>query len=708
MASWGNRLVYSKFLIAGIAMFSTKLFCDLETFSPTPISNGSHRYAEDSEILLFAWAFNDEPVQVWDVTEGGAMPSRLARGLMSDYVTHIWQNGGNFDRVILKHALGITLPIETMHDTMIQAYQHSLPGSLGQLCEIFRIPQDQAKDKDGKRLINMFCKPRPKSSKVRRFTRETHPEDWAKFISYAGNDIEAMRAIFKKMPRWNCTFAEHEIWRLDQKINWRGVTCDLELARGALDAVAKEQARLALRAQELTNGEVESATKRDKLLRHITESYGVTLPDLAASTLERRLNDPELPEPLRELLGVRLAATTASTAKYKKLLACVSSDGRLRGTIQYCGASRSGRFAGRLVQLQNLPRPTIKEHEVEAAIAAMKGGYADLVVPDVMQAASSALRGFLIAPEGQKLYITDLSNIEGRVLAWAGGEEWKLDAFRASDEGTGEDLYKVSYGKAFDVNPATVNKDERSVGKVLELSMGYQGSALAFLSFSLIYGLNPDELAQRAFPTIPQEVWKSSGNLYDWMQKNGLSTGGLSKFTWTALDALKALWRSAHPGIVQLWADIANAAKAVITEEEKEVTVGVVTLDKKGSWLRIRLPSGRYLSYPAARVENGSISYMGVNGYTRKWERIKTFGGKLVENIIQAIARDILCYNLKLIEEAGYKIVMTVHDEVITEAPDTPFYSVDELSKLLANNPPWALDLPLNAAGFSAYRYRKD
>ncbi|MCS5452529.1 DNA polymerase [Enterobacter huaxiensis] len=689
-------------------MFSTKLFCDLETFSPTPINAGTHRYAESAEVLLFAYAFNDEPVDVWDVTAGGYMPPRLARGLLDKEVTQVWQNGGNFDRVVLWHALGIMIPMERMHDTMIQAYQHSLPGSLGQLCEIFRIPTDKAKDKDGKRLIQMFCKPRPKSSKVRRFTRETHPEDWAKFISYAGSDIEAMRAIFKKMPRWNCSRDEHAIWTLDQIINWRGVTCDMELARSALAAVDREQYRLALRAQELTGGEVESATKRDKLLRYISESFGVTLPDLTASTLERRLNDPELPAALRELLGVRLAATTASTAKYKKLLACVSSDGRLRGTIQYCGATRSGRFAGRLVQLQNLPRPTIKQEAVEAAIEAMKGGYADLVIPDVMQAASSALRGFIISPEGQKLYITDLSNIEGRVLAWMGGEEWKLEAFRDADAGRGEDLYKVSYGKAFDVDAATVDKEQRSVGKVLELSMGYQGSALAFLSFSLIYGLDPDELAARARPTIPDKIWEGSAKLYDWMTKNKLSTGGLSKDTWTALDALKTLWRLAHPGIVQLWSDVAAAAKAVITEAENEVTINGLVFDKKGSWLRIKLPSGRYLSYPAARVVDGSISYMGVNGYTRQWERIKTFGGKLVENIIQAIARDILCYNLALIEAAGYKIVMTVHDEVITEAPDTPEFSVDELSKLLANNPPWAADLPLNAAGFEAYRYRKD
>lgn len=684
------------------------LFCDLETFSPTPISHGSHRYSELAEVMLFAYAFDDGPIHVWDLTTGEPMPAQLRDALADDDVMTVWHNGGNFDTVVLKNALGIDIPLRRVHDTMIQAYQHGLPGALGALCEVFGIEGDDAKDKDGKKLIQLFCKPRPKSSKLRRATRETHPAAWARFVSYAGSDIRAMRQVYRKAPRWNCTAKELSLWRLDQRINRHGVAVDLDLANGAIAAVEAEKANLAIRAQQLTDNEVESATKRDKLLDFICRCYGVTLPDMQSATLERRINDPDLPAPLRELLSIRLAATTSSTAKYKTLIKSCSSDGRLRGLLQFCGAARTGRWAGRIWQPQNLPRPTLAAEAIDAAIAAFKGGYADLVLDDIMQAASSALRGCIVAPKGKKLVVSDLSNIEGRVLAWWAGESWKVTAFYAADAGTGHDLYRLAYAKAFNISADDVTKALRQIGKVLELSMGYAGGVGAFAAMAAGYGMDLDALAQQARPTIPDSIIKEAQSLRDYLtQKKGSDLNGLDADTWLALDSLKRLWRNAHPNIVKLWRNVEDAARSAISG--KPATVNGVRFERVGAWLRVKLPSGRYLSYPSPRVDSdGQISYMGVCPYSRKWKRLKTFGGKLVENIVQAIARDVLAENMPAIMAAGYFITLTVHDEVITEAEDDKSKNANNLSCLLASNPSWAQGLPLAAAGFEAYRYRKD
>ncbi|HCI6749402.1 TPA: DNA polymerase I [Klebsiella variicola subsp. variicola] len=681
------------------------LYCDLETYSPTPIKHGSHKYAEQAEVMLFAYALGDEPVKVWDCTQDPNMPPDLHSHLHDEGITTVWHNGGNFDRVVLSRAMGITLPIERVHDTMIQAYAHSLPGSLGMLCEVFGIKGDEAKDKEGKRLIQLFCKPRPKSSKLRRATKATHPADWAHFCRYAGGDIAAMRAIHRKLPRWNNIEQEIRLWRLDQAINWRGVRMDLDLANGAIVAVENEKLRLAEQTQILTAGEVESATKRDQLLKFICESFGVTLPDMQASTLERRINDPDTPAGLRELLAIRLSATTSSTAKYKTLINSCSSDGRLRGLLQFCGAARTGRWAGRIFQPQNLPRPTLKQKAIDYAIEAFKGGYADLVLTDLMQAASSALRGCIIAPNGKKLCISDLSNIEGRVLTWLAGEEWKLAAFRDADAGRGRDLYVLAYAKAFNIDPDQVDKDLRQIGKCLELSMGYGGGVGAFAAMALGYNLELEKLANDARPSIPAEILEKSAQLREFLTKKK-QISALPESVWLVFDALKQLWRNAHPKIVGLWKAVEEAAKKAILGIAT-VTHGML-FERKGGWLRIRLPSGRWLSYPSPRVEDGQISYMGTCPYSRKWRRLKTFGGKLVENIVQAIARDVLADNMPEVERQGYEIILSVHDELLTETPDSPDYSAGALSRLLAIVPRWAQGMPLAAAGFEAYRYRKD
>ncbi|AMH01843.1 DNA polymerase I [Serratia liquefaciens] len=694
------------------------LWGDLETYCDTPIKNGTHAYAEGVEVMLFAWAINDGPVSVWDLTTGEPIPSKLQKAI-ADPDTLLYFHNSHFDRTVLRNAIPELAPdVTRWRDTMVKALAHGLPGALGALCEVLNVDTDKAKDKAGKQLIQLFCKPRPKNSKLRRATAKSHPAEWQRFVEYAGLDIHAMRAVDAKLPNWNYQGAELALWHRDQQINDRGVCMDVELAEAAITAVGDEQLLLAKRTQEMTDGEVQAATQRDAMLKHILEAFGVELPDMQKSTLERRINDPDLPAPLRELLTIRLAACTTSTSKYKALMKGVSSDGRLRGTLQFCGASRTGRWAGRLFQPQNLPRPTMKQEQIDQGIEALKLGVADLVFENIMELTSSALRGCIMAPPGKKLVVSDLSNIEGRFLAWLAGEEWKLQAFRDYDNvidtdengepiRAGHDLYKLAYARAFNMTPEEVDKAMRQIGKVMELGLGFGGGVAAFVTFALVYGLDLEDLADAALPNIPIAIQREAKSWWQASVKQK-KTYGLSERVFVTCDSLKRLWRNAHPETVSLWSELENAVRRAIAQPGKQFNCRRLKVRKDGSWLRIALPSGRVVCYPGAAIVKGDITYMGVNPYSRKWQRLKTYGGKLVENVTQAGARDVLAGNMPAVEARGYEIVLTVHDEVITEAPDKDFYFHDQLSRLLATNPTWAPDLPLNAGGFEAYHYRKD
>jgi len=687
------------------------LYLDIETYSTVPIGHGTHAYAEKAEILLAAWAWNDEPVEVWDLTR----PLNHHLHILLDQANQVVIHNSHFDRTVLKRN-GIDLPAEKIRDTMVTALAHSLPGSLGKLCEILQVPTDQAKDRDGKRLINLFCKPRPKNQKLRRATRLTHPEDWQKFLDYARLDIEAMRAVDRKLPRWNWTDAERQLWLLDQKINDRGVAIDMDLVHAAIAGVDRAQADLADRTQAITDGSVWAATQRDAMLRYILEAHGLALDDLRGATVEHLLQDETLPADLRELLQVRLQASTTSTAKYAALKKATSSDGRLRGTLQFCGASRTGRWAGRLFQPQNLPRPTIgdlKDDELQAAIDAgidmLKADCADLLTDNVMELTSSAIRGCIVAPAGKKLVVADLANIEGRVLAWLAGEEWKLKAFRDYDEGHGPDLYKLAYARSFRVKPEEVTKAQRQVGKVMELALGYEGGVGAFVTFAAAYNIDLDAMAEAARPTLGAGLISEANSALAWAKLNNRPTFGLRDETWVVCDAIKRAWRCAHPRTTELWPRLADAVRLAIHRPGDDIPCGKVKIRRNAAWLRIILPSGRSLCYPGARVdEGGQISYMGVNQYSRRWERLKTYGGKLVENVTQACARDILAAGMTLADAEGYEIVLSVHDELITETPDDASWSSDGLATLMSVPPVWATGLPLAAAGFETHRYRKD
>lgn len=357
------------------------LFLDLETFSDVPITNGTYAYAERAEVLLVAWAWGDDPVEVWDtadrdVWEDWAKPK--LQGMIDDAEQVVVHAKSDFDPVVLRKQ-GMSVPPEKILNTSVLALQHSLPAGLDVLCGVLDVPFDLAKDKAGKKLIQLFTKPLGKNRKLRRATRETHPVEWEAFKVYAASDITSMRAVLARLPRWNDTPFEREIQILDQRCNARGVRLDLDLAHAALRAFDRTKKYLSQEGSRLTNGEVGALTQRDRLLDYLSQGLGFWLPDMKKGTVRDLLEDPELPQGVRELLELRQQAAAASPAKYKAALRTVSPDGRLRGMTQYCGASRTARDAGRLVQLQNLPRPTLKPAEIEIGIRAMKMDCEDLL-----------------------------------------------------------------------------------------------------------------------------------------------------------------------------------------------------------------------------------------------------------------------------------------------------------------------------------------
>lgn len=689
----------------------TIVYFDTETYCETDIRAGTHRYAEDVEIMVWAYAFDNGPVKVWDCTSRPLMPDDLADALDDPEAIFVAHNT-HFDYTVLWHS-GIRLPIERFRCTMAQALAHGLPGALDKLGDVMGIKDDQKKIKDGRALIQLFCKPRPKNMKLRRATRETHPAEWQRFLDYAANDIEAMRAIHKKLPKWNYREGGHELalWHLDQKINGRGVLIDLDLARAAIESSDRVKAQLADETRDMTFGEVGATTQRDALMKHMLDGYGIDMVDLRTSTVETLLDnkDLDLPPVVREMLENRLSASRTSTSKYQALIKATSSDGRLRGTLQFCGASRTGRWAGRIFQPQNLARvPKYLKKQYDDAVDTIKVGSVEIFYDNPMEVLGACVRGALIAPAGKKFCVSDLSNIEGRALAWEAGETWKLNAFREFDAGRGADLYKLAYAKSFGVPVEKVDDgDQRQIGKVQELALGYSGGVGAFLTFAAAYGIDLEDMAKKAWASIPKEIIREATRAWDWAVDQDC-TYGLSKEAYIVCDSFKRLWRYAHPETVAWWKEVETAAKQAVLQDGVAFEARCVKFIKTKAWLRMVLPSGRSICYPSPQLDEGGLSYMGVNQFNRRWSRIKTYSGKLVENATQGIARDVLATNMPAMETEGYPILLTVHDEVICETQDTAAFSASGLSRILSRNPKWAPDMPLAAAGFETRRYRKE
>ena len=684
-----------------------KLFLDLETRSPVPIAQGVAKYSTKVQIIMAQWAIDDGPVTVEDLT--GSPPPSLKLLEAAVKCDEIWAHGAEFEQ----HALATVpwwpswqlIPLTKWRCTMALARMHGLPGGLDKLSTIFKLGVDEAKDKIGHALILLFCIPREDGGYN---DKHSHPNEWKQFLVYGGLDVHAMRAVYRDTPKWNATPRMWAIWHLDQRMNTRGVAMDLKLARGAMVATANAKNKLAQRTEELTDGEVERTTQRDRLLAYL-ESYGVSLPDLTAATVERRLEDESLPESIKELLRVRQQASKASTAKYKRVLN-EHVEGRMRNMLVFCGAARTGRWAGRKIQPHNFPRPKHERWDIEHAIARFQDGTIDAYAPDdVLGLAASSLRGLLVSGPSKKLVASDYANIEGRYMAWVAGEQWKIEAFEAFDRKEGPDLYKLSYGRALNVDPETVKDDslERQIGKVMELALQYYGGVGAFCSMADTYGLKLDVLAKAAWPVIPANIKRDAQAAWHKAVKRK-RTYGLEEHIWIVCHALVLTWRAAHPAICTFWAQLDQACKMALKVPNKEYPVGqFISVDRIGNWLRIKLPSGRYLNYPAPLGDDFSSSFLGVDPYTKQWKRLSTYSGKRAENIVQGGAADIMMDGLMAAETEGFNCVLSVHDEAITEPPDTPEFTHERLSQILVESSLWADGLPLAAKGFTAYRYRK-
>lgn len=730
------------------------LYLDFETFSEADLKKvGSYAYAEhpSTEVLICTYAFDDEPVQVWDCTDGSDMPGDLHRALRrlvkpNSRIKMVWHNGSMFDRLIMKHCWDFDIPVGNTIDTMIWAFRHALPGSLDALCEVLGVSADNAKDKRGKALIQRFSKPTPKNYKIRRYTAETHPDEWALFIKYAVSDITAMREVFHKLPRWGNSEFEDRVLELDQLINDRGFKVDVALAEAAIEAVEKHKAQLQEEAQRKYGG---SLTGKDFLpiLRELAPAHRIH--NAQKSTLNDLLSDDDLPDDARTIIEMRLGAASTASTKYNPLLLGRSSDDRRRGCLQYGGAKRTLRWAGKGFQPQNLARGYYHDDELDKGISALLKGRAHRRF-DVAKLTASTVRSCIIPEAGNKFVVADYSNVEGRGLAWLAGEETALDTFRA-----GLDIYCVTAGKMFGMDPDDIKKnfkEIRQIGKACELGLGYEGGVGAFVTFAKNLGLDLIEMAKTMDGTFPDHIWAATARGYEWAriqeakrpphpgEKDDRPSYILDKKVWRTCDAIKRMWRESHPETVAFWRDLKDGILAAVRNPGREFWAGAqlrrngerairvwrtVEFDSSGRkvpgwWLCMELPSGRILSYPGIGVSvtketdedgrvntNVRIKYQGENQLTRQWTTLYTHGGKACENIVQALCRDLLAYAMINVEGGGYPIVLSVHDELVCETPDAPEYTVAELEKLMCSLPEWAEGFPLVAEGAEMKRYAK-
>ena len=758
-----------------------RLFLDTETFSDVDLKKvGAYAYAEhpSTEIMICTYAIDEGRVQTWDATESPTMPRELRKALRRvsrKKAKIVMANGLLFDRLVIREKWGIDLPVSQIEDTMIMAFRHALPGSLDMQCQVLGVDAEHAKDKAGKALIKRFCKPTPKTYKIRRYTRETHPEEWAKFLRYAALDIVAMREVYWRIPDWGNSPKEDEILLIDQLINDRGFHVDVDLANAAIKAVQAHKEELKEEAWERFGGKL---TGNDFLpiLRDIAPAF--TIHNAQKSTLNDLLEDPDFPDEGKALIEMRLGASSTASTKYNPLVNGLSADGRRRGCLQYGGAKRTLRWAGKGFQPQNLARGEysddhegkIKRREGESDVSfwvrshMLTNGINSLLrgtahwAYDISKLTASTVRGCIIPAKGKKFVVADYSNVEGRGLAWIAGEKTALMVFKA-----GRDIYCETAGKMFGLDPDYIKanrKDLRQIGKACELGLGYGGGVAAFLQFAKNLGLDLYTMADVMKGTFPDHIWAAAKRGYEFARineakrppkpgkKDERPTYILPKNVWLTCDAIKRMWREAHPKTVAFWAELEDAVLCAIRNPGKAYWAGAnvrpdgrkalkivrtkakhdPTFDEErddpnaaGWWLKIELPSGRIMSYPGIALSvtteidedtgkkrtSTRIKYLGENQTTRQWGFQYTYGGKLTENIVQALCRDILAWSMPGVEAAGYEIVLSVHDELITEVPDTDDYTTEELCALMCDLPIWAKGFPLAAEGDIMYRYRK-
>ena len=652
------------------------LSCDIETYSPVNLAkSGVYPYAEhsDFDILLFGYSIDGAPVRVVDLASGEELPQEVLAALVDPGVVK-WAHNAAFERICLSawltrhhpHLMGGQRFLDPVQwrCTMIWSAYVGLPMSLEQAAQVLDL--DVKKDSAGKRLIKRFCTPTTPTLLSNSGTRngpESDPQVWKRFVAYNRRDVEVELALHDRLALFPMPDSEWDAYALDQQINDTGIRLDQRLVDNAVRIHDTYRNTIISRARELTG--LENPNSPIQLKEWLT-TQGCPVESLTKTEVEAALDTST--GTVRQVLQLRGELAKSSVKKYQAMQTARCHDGRARGLIQFYGAGRTGRFAGRLVQVQNLPRNYLPDlQQARNLVVAGNGEALELLYDSVPDTLSQLIRTAFIPTPGNRFIVADFSAIEARVIAWLAGEETTLEAFRA-----GKDLYCETASRMFGVpvEKHGQNAQLRQKGKIAVLACGYGGSVGAL---------------------------KAMGAL-----RMGLAESELKPI----VDA----WRAANPNIVQLWADI-NAAAIETISTRQPTKVGSLTFTVESGILFITLPSGRRLAYVQPRLgENRfggtSIVYWGVTT-GRKWGRLETYGGKLVENIVQAIARDLLTHAMQAVSAAGFQIVMHVHDEIIIDHP-TNAGSVEEICQLMVQTPPWAVGLPLSADGYECEFYRKD
>lgn len=646
--------------------FMKKLSIDIETFSDIDlIKCGVYKYADSPafEILLFSYSIDDGEIHIVDLVRGEELPDEITEAIKSDTVIKTAFNA-QFERVCLSKHLGILLDPSSWYCTAVQAAELSLPSSLADVGAALGL--ERQKMTEGKELIKYFCvscKPTKSNGGRTRNMPKDAPEKWALFKEYCKRDVDVERQIAKKLEMYPISESEHRLYVLDQRINDRGVLVDLSLAQQAIKINSIQTAVATEQAYTLTG--LENPNSVAQLKDWLIEN-GVEIDSLSKKAVAALADETD--GDIQEMLHLRLLMSKTSVKKYEAVMRSVCKDNRVRGMMRFCGASRTGRWSGNILQPQNLPQNHLPDLTLARDI--VKDGdfeMLDMTFGNVPNVLSELIRTVLIPKQNHRFIVADFSAIEARVLSWLAGEQWRLDTFR-----NGGDIYCASASQMFrvPVEKHGVNGHLRQKGKISELACGYGGSVGALKNMGAVeMGVPEDEL---------------QGLIND--------------------------WRNANPHIVKLWTEVGNTAMKAI-KEKTIVSLGKLVFMYERGILFIRLPSGRRLSYIKPRIGTNrfggdSITYMGVSA-SKKWERLETFGGKLVENIVQAIARDLLASAMMNVANAGYDIVFHVHDEIIAEVPDGQG-SVDEMCMLMSINPDWADGIPLSADGYECEYYRKD
>lgn len=699
------------------------LSIDVESRSAADLrKTGAARYFEDpsADVLCAAWCVDDGPVSTW--VRGQPCPPEVAAHVAAGLPIAAWN--ATFEFWSWKYVLGPKhgWPVPTINqmvDTMAQAAAMSIPQSLDGAAQA--LAMEQQKDKDGMRLIRKFSIPR-KAKKgeapglIYWTNPEDAPDDFAAFVAYCKTDVEVERAIRQKLVP--LSDYEQRVWALTLRMNDRGVHLDMPLV-DALQRVAEQaKARLDKEMLQATAGNVTACSQVAALTRWL-QAQGVDADKLNKNAIEDLLSS-ELPEHARRAVELRKEAAKTSTAKLDAMQASACRDDRARGLHLYHGAG-TGRWSGRLIQTQNMPRGTGTIKDPEDAVGDMLTGDArwiDMIYGAPMSAVSDMLRSCITASPGNRLLAADYSAIEGRVTAWMAGEEWKLEAFRAADAGTGPGIYELTASEILNVLVSTITKAQRQAyGKVPELALGFQGGVLAFFAMAAVYGVDMADAYEPLQKTADPEVWERAGKRYEeCLERNDSGTDVMTRKAWIASEVTKVLWRGKHPNTVELWRGLEDAAREAVQSPGAIATYGKISYIVRRGFLWCRLPSGRCLAYGSPRIEDRktpwgdtkpSVTALGVDSVTKKWSRFALYGGLLTENCVQAVARDLMAHGMLLAEEAGYPMVMTVHDEGVADVPEGQG-TLAEFEALLCSTPSWATGLPVVASGYEAYRYKKD